>query len=144
MSRVESVSHYEIKLEQYSNLVNIEALTMLNMARSLILPAVNSYAADVAANIAVKKDLGAPCRTESKLLKQLCEGADEIGESIEGLDRAHNAMVATKDLLARANVCRDEVLPAMERLRACADAMELICSKDAWPLPSYNDILFYL
>ncbi len=144
MSRVETISHYEIKLEQYANLVNIEALTMLDMANSLILPAVNSYAADVAANLAVKKDLGAPCRAETKLLKKLCEGADAISDGIDELKDAHDAMVATADLQERANRCRDEVLPAMDRLRASVDAMETICSKDYWPLPTYNDILFYL
>jgi glutamine synthetase len=144
MSRVETVSHYEIKLEQYANLVNIEALTMLDMANELILPAVNAYAADVASNLAVKQDLGVACRAETKLLKQLCEGADGISDAIDALKEAHDAMIAVEDPQARANACRDSVLPAMDKLRAEADAMELICSKDYWPLPTYNDILFYL
>ena len=144
MSRVETISHYEIKLEQYANLINIETLTMLDMANSLILPAVNAYAADVAANLAVKKDLDAPCRAETKLLKKLCEGADQISDGIDELKDLHDAMVATEDLQERANKCRDEVLPAMDRLRAAVDAMETICSKEYWPLPTYNDILFYL
>jgi glutamine synthetase len=144
MNRVETVSHYEIKLEQYANLVNIEALTMLDMANELILPAVNAYAADVASNLAVKQDLGVACRAETKLLKQLCEGADGISDAIDALKEAHDAMIAVEDPQARANACRDSVLPAMDKLRAEADAMELICSKDYWPLPTYNDILFYL
>ena len=53
-------------------------------------------------------------------------------------------MIATADVQARGDACRDSVLPAMEQLRKDADAMETICSKEYWPLPSYNDILFYL
>ena len=144
MSRVETTSHYEIKLEQYANLINIEALTMLDMANQQILPAVNAYAADIASNLAIKQDMGVACKNETKLLKKLSEGADAISDDIDALKEAHDAMIATADQQARAEACRDKVLPAMGDLRRDADAMELICGKDYWPLPSYNDILFYL
>ncbi len=143
MSRAETRSHYEIKLEQYANLINIEALTMLDMARTMILPAVNSYAADTASNLALKQDLGCACRAETKLLKQLTEGADAISDAIDALQAANDEMIATADVQERGDKCRDLVLPAMETLRAAADAMEVICGKDYWPLPTYNDILFY-
>ena len=144
MSRVETKSHYEIKLEQYANLINIEALTMIDMANKQILPAVNAYAADVASNLAIKQDMGVACKAETKLLKKLSDGADAISDDIDALVEAHDAMIATADVQARGNACRDSVLPAMEQLRKDADAMETICSKEYWPLPSYNDILFYL
>ena len=144
MSRVETESHYEIKLEQYANLINIEALTMIDMANKQILPAVNAYAADVASNLAIKQDMGVACKAETKLLKKLSDGADAISDDIDALVEAHDAMIATADVQARGNACRDSVLPAMEQLRKDADAMETICSKEYWPLPSYNDILFYL
>ena len=144
MSRVETKSHYEIKLEQYANLINIEALTMIDMANKQILPAVNAYAADVASNLAIKQDMGVACKAETKLLKKLSDGADAISDDIDALVEAHDAMIATADVQARGDACRDEVLPAMEKLREDADAMETICSKEYWPLPSYNDILFYL
>ena len=144
MSRVETESHYEIKLEQYANLINIEALTMIDMANKQILPAVNAYAADVASNLAIKQDMGVACKAETKLLKKLSDGADAISEDIDALVEAHDAMIATADVQARGDACRDSVLPAMEQLRKDADAMETICSKEYWPLPSYNDILFYL
>ena len=144
MSRVETKSHYEIKLEQYANLINIEALTMIDMANKQILPAVNAYAADVASNLAIKQDMGVACRAETKLLKKLSDGADTISDDIDALVEAHDAMIATADVQARGEACRDKVLPAMEKLREDADAMESICSKEYWPLPSYNDILFYL
>ena len=144
MSRVETKSHYEIKLEQYPNLINIEALTMIDMANKQILPAVNAYAADVASNLAIKQDMGVACKAETKLLKKLSDGADTISDDIDALVEAHDAMIATADVQARGEACRDKVLPAMEKLREDADAMESICSKEYWPLPSYNDILFYL
>ena len=144
MSRVETKSHYEIKLEQYANLINIEALTMIDMANKQILPAVNAYAADVASNLAIKQDMGVACKAETKLLKKLSDGADAISDDIDELVEAHDAMIATADVQARGEACRDNVLPAMEKLRKDADAMESICSKEYWPLPSYNDILFYL
>ena len=144
MSRVETKSHYEIKLEQYANLINIEALTMIDMANKQILPAVNAYAADVASNLAIKQDMGVACKAETKLLKKLSDGADVISDDIDELVEAHDAMIATADVQARGEACRDNVLPAMEKLREDADAMESICSKEYWPLPSYNDILFYL
>ena len=144
MSRVETKSHYEIKLEQYANLINIEALTMIDMSNKQILPAVNAYAADVASNLAIKQDMGVACKAETKLLKKLSDGADTISDDIDALVEAHDAMIATADVQARGEACRDKVLPAMEKLREDADAMESICSKEYWPLPSYNDILFYL
>ena len=144
MSRVETKSHYEIKLEQYANLINIEALTMIDMANKQILPAVNAYAADVASNLAIKQDMGVACKAETKLLKKLSDGADAISDDIDALVEAHDAMIATADVQARGDACRDSVLPAMEQLRKDADAIETICSKEYWPLPSYNDILFYL
>ena len=144
MSRVETKSHYEIKLEQYANLINIEALTMIDMANKQILPAVNAYAADVASNLAIKQDMGVACKAETKLLKKLSDGADAISDDIDALVEAHDAMIATADVQARGDACRDSVLPAMEQLRKDADAIETICSKEYWPLPSYNDSLFYL
>ena len=144
MSRVETKRHYEIKLEQYANLINIEALTMIDMANKQILPAVNAYAADVASNLAIKQDMGVACKAETKLLKKLSDGADAISDDIDALVEAHDAMIATADVQARGDACRDSVLPAMEQLRKDADAIETICSKEYWPLPSYNDILFYL
>ena len=128
MSRVETESHYEIKLEQYANLINIEALTMIDMANKQILPAVNAYAADVASNLAIKQDMGVACKAETKLLKKLSDGADAISDDIDALVEAHDAMIATANVQARGDACRDSVLPAMEQLRKDADAMETICS----------------
>ena len=144
MSRVECESHYEIKLEQYANLINIEALTMLSMSRERFLPAVNSYAADIASSLAMKQDLAVACKAETKLLGKLAEGADAISDAIDALDAAEKTMIAEADLQKRANACRDSVLPAMQALRDAVDAMEVITAKDYWPVPDYNDILFYL
>ncbi|MBS5477985.1 MAG: glutamine synthetase type III, partial [Coriobacteriia bacterium] len=144
MSRVECESHYEIKLEQYCNLVGIEALTMLDMANEQYLPAVNAFATDVASGLAMKQDLGVACKAETKLLTKLTDGADAIAEAIEKLTEAQQAMVDIACPQKRGEACRDSVLPAMEELRAAVDAMEPITAKDYWPVPTYNDILFYL
>ena len=144
MSKVECESHYEIKLEQYANLINIEALTMLSMSRERFLPAVNSYAADIASSLAMKQDLAVACKAETKLLGKLTDGADAISDAIDALDEAQKAMIGEADQQKRANACRDTVLPAMQSLRDAVDAMELITAKDYWPVPDYNDILFYL
>ena len=143
MCRAECVSHYEIKLEQYANLISIEALTMLNMARGQFLPAVNAYASEVASGLAMKQDLGVACKAETKLLGQLATGADAISEAIDTLAEKQQAMVAIENKQQRAEACRDEVLPAMGALREAVDAMEVITAKDYWPVPTYNDILFY-
>ena len=143
-SRVECESHYEIKLEQYANLVGIEALTMLDMANGQYLPAVNAYATDVASGLAMKQDLGVSCKAETKLLAKLTDGADAIAEAIEALTAAQASAVDIACPQERANAYRDSVLPAMGALRAAVDAMEPITAKDYWPVPTYNDILFYL
>ncbi len=144
LSRAEVQSHYEIKLEQYSNIINIEANTMLDMANELYIPAVNGYAGDVASNVAMKQDLGVTCKGETRLLQRLAEGADAISEATSVLNNARQDMMAIGNFYERAIACRDKVLPAMDKLRTTVDAMEYVTSADYWPVPGYNDILFYL
>ncbi len=144
LSRSEMASHYEIKLEQYANLINIEASCMLDMANEQYIPAVNGYASDVASGVAMKQDLGVACKGETKLLSRLAEGADRMSEATSVLNNARQDMIKIADVKARAEACRDKVLPAMEELRHAVDAMEYVTAKDYWPVPNYNEILFYL
>ncbi len=144
LSRSEMASHYEIKLEQYANLINIEASCMLDMANEQYIPAVNGYASDVASGVAMKQDLGVTCKGETKLLNRLAEGADRMSEATSVLNNARQDMIKIADVKARAEACRDKVLPAMEELRHAVDAMEYVTAKDYWPVPNYNEILFYL
>ncbi|MBM6998625.1 glutamine synthetase III [bacterium] len=144
LSRSEMASHYEIKLEQYANLINIEASCMLDMANEQYIPAVNGYASDVASGVAMKQDLGVACKGETKLLSRLAEGADRMSEATSVLNNARQNMIKIADVKARAEACRDKVLPAMEELRHAVDAMEYVTAKDYWPVPNYNEILFYL
>ena len=104
----------------------------------------NSYAADVASTLALKQDLAVACRSDARLLNRLAEGVDAIGDAIDALKEANDSALATKDLYERACICRDRVLPAMRDLREGVDAMELVCSSEYWPMPTYNKILFYV
>lgn len=144
LSRTEMHSRHEATLEQYCNLINIEASCMLDMANEQYIPAVNNYASDVASAVTKKKNLGVTCKGETKLLVRLSEGSDAISEAISVLNNARQKAAAVEDLTARARSFRDEVLPAMGTLRQTVDAMEYVTAKDYWPVPSYNDILFYL
>ncbi|MEE8715814.1 MAG: glutamine synthetase III [Coriobacteriales bacterium] len=144
LSRDEMASRYETTLEQYSNLINIEASCMLDMANEQYIPAVNAYCADVASSVAMKQDLGVACKGETKLLNRLADGSDAISEATSTLNNARQDMIALTDMTERAQACCDTVLPAMDELRRRVDSMEYVTAKDYWPVPSYNDILFYL
>lgn len=144
LSRKEMVSRHEATLEQYCNLINIEASCMLDMANEQYFPAVNGYASDVASSVAMKQDLGVTCKGETKLLNRLAEGSDAISEAISALNNARQQAASVEGLTERARAFRDDVLPVMGALRQAVDAMEYVTAKDYWPVPSYNDILFYL
>ena len=145
LSEVENHSRYEVKLDTYSKLINIEGQTMSHMTKRKIAPAVSAYAEQVADAINAKKQAnpGLEPRAEQKLLVKLNEGANEISDAVDVLDEALAAAKGTAEPLAKARVYHDGVLAAMDRLRAACDAMEGIVSTEAWPLPTYNKMLFY-
>ncbi|MEE8716574.1 MAG: glutamine synthetase III [Coriobacteriales bacterium] len=145
LSEVELRSRYEVKLEQYSKLVNIEGRTMSHMTKRKIAPAVTRYADEVASTI-IDKKTAVPDLVPSSdvtLLRMLNEGSNEIGEATAELDAALAKAQGTEDSLAKARSFHDDVLGAMARLRAACDAMENVVSTEAWPMPTYNKILFY-
>ncbi|MDO4890636.1 MAG: glutamine synthetase III [Coriobacteriaceae bacterium] len=145
LSEVENHSRYEVKLDTYSKLINIEGQTMSHMTKRKIAPAVSAYAEQVADAINAKKQAnpGLEPRAEQKLLVKLNDGANEISDAVDVLDEALAAAKGTAEPLAKARVYHDGVLAAMDRLRAACDAMEGIVSTEAWPLPTYNKMLFY-
>lgn len=146
LDHAEVESRYEVKLEHYSKIINIEALTMLNMARQMYLPAVSGFSADIAATISSKKAVNEAisCRAEEKLLSRLSDGVDALSDAIEALEAVHDEVIAIEDALENARGYHDKVLPAMETLRSAVDTMEPIVGYDYWPVPSYNKMLFYL
>ena len=146
LTKVEMESRYEVEMEHYSKIINIEALTMLEMARKQLLPAVNAYMSEVAntaaSKLAVSENLSV--RSETKALTRLSADADAMSDAVDELQAAVDAAKALSDESAKAVAFHDDVLPKMDALRAAADEAETICGEDYWPLPSYSKMLYYV
>ena len=146
LTKVEMHSRYEVELEHYSKIINIEALTMLEMARKQLLPAVNSYMSELAntaaSKLAVSENISV--RSETKTLTKLSADADAMSDAVDTLQDAVDASKALPTEAEKAVAFHDNVLPAMDALRAAADDAETICGEDYWPLPSYSKMLYYV
>ena len=146
LTKVEMESRYEVEMEHYSKIINIEALTMLEMARKQLLPAVNSYMSEVAntaaSKLAVSEALSV--RSETKTLQKLSADADAMSDAIDTLQAAVDAAKALSTETEKAVAFHSDVIPAMDALRAAADDAETICGEDYWPLPSYSKMLYYV
>ena len=146
LTKVEMESRYEVEMEHYSKIINIEALTMLEMARKQLLPAVNAYMSEVAntaaSKLAVSENISV--RSETKTLTKLSADADAMSDAIDTLQDAVDATKALPSEADKAVAFHDNVLPAMDALRAAADDAETICGEDYWPLPSYSKMLYYV
>ena len=146
LTKVEMESRYEVEMEHYSKIINIEALTMLEMARKQLLPAVNSYMSELAntaaSKLAVSENISV--RSETKTLGRLSADADAMSDAIDTLQDAVDAAKALPSESEKAVAFHDNVLPAMDTLRAAADDAETICGEDYWPLPSYSKMLYYV
>ena len=146
LTKVEMESRYEVELEHYSKVINIEALTMLEMARKQLLPAVNAYMSEVAntaaSKLAVSESISV--RSETKTLNRLSADADAMSDAIDTLQDAVDAAKALPSESEKAVAFHDNVLPAMDALRAAADDAETVCGEDYWPLPSYSKMLYYV
>ncbi len=146
LTKVEMESRYEVELEHYSKVINIEALTMLEMARKQLLPAVNAYMSEVAntaaSKLAVSESISV--RSETKTLGRLSADADAMSDAIDTLQDAVDAAKALPSESEKAVAFHDNVLPAMDTLRAAADDAETLCGEDYWPLPSYSKMLYYV
>ena len=143
-SPAELHSRYEILLENYSKTVNIEALTMVDMARKEILPAVEGYTKSLAETLAAKKAAvaGLPCKYETATIAKLSELSDEIADATADLDGEIAKFQAIEDVTEAANDIRDVILGKMDALRAVCDEAETITAKEFWPFPTYSDLLF--
>ena len=146
LSRAEAVCRYDCKLEKYNKLMNIEATTMVREARRTYRPVITAYATKVAKGLEAIRSAGAEAamQCEQNTLNKLCGGITEINESIKALDALHAQVEAIEDAQEQARAYAHEVAPAMARLRAAVDAMEEIVAADYWPVPTYDDILFYV
>ena len=146
LTKVEMESRYEVEMEHYAKIINIEALTMLEMARKQLLPAVNAYMSEVAntaaSKLAVSESISV--RSETKTLTKLSDDADAMSDAIDTLQQVVDAAEALTSESEKAVAFHDTVIPAMDALRAAADAAETICGEDYWPLPSYSKMLYYV
>ena len=146
LAKVEMHSRYEVELEHYAKVINIEALTMLEMARKQLLPAVNAYMSEVAntaaSKLAVSEKISV--RSETKTLEKLSADADAMSDTIDALQDAVDAAKALPTEALKADAFRDNVIPLMNTLRAAADDAETLCGEDYWPLPSYSKMLYYV
>ena len=143
-SRSELESRYEIILENYCKSVNIEALTMIDMARKEILPAVEAYACDIAKTLNAKTAAvpGLSCRYERDLVSKLTELAEEIDSAITALETEAIRYKTVTDVTEAAFMIRDVILQRMAELRVVCDEAETLTAESYWPFPTYEKLLF--
>ena len=143
-SEAEIRSRYEICLENYCKTVNIEGLTMVDMARKEILPAVEAYLGNLSGTVAAKTAAvpGLACKYEKDLISKLSKLADEISDAASSLDTTLIRLKAIPDVTDAAYVIRDVVLQKMAELRVVCDETESITADKYWPFPTYGDLLF--
>ena len=144
LTKAELASRYEVTLENYCKTIIIEANTMVDMARTEIIPAVQAFVLDAARTAAAKRELvpGCPCSCETELVKKLSALTDQIYREAGELEKAVLALASAGDIRAEAELIRDTVLPQMGRLRLPCDRAETLTPKKYWPFPTYGDLLF--
>ena len=140
-SEVESMARYEIKLEEYSKIINIEALTMIDMAKKSIAPAVSEYSAELASTAISKKELGVNAKAELDVLTRISDLAAVLNDKIATLESAV-IKAGEFELKEQADFFHDTVIPAMNELRLVADELETLTADAYWPFPSYGELLF--
>ncbi len=142
-TEAEIFSRRDIMLENYIKTVNIEAQTMIDMARKEIIPAVAKFAADTASAVSVKSSVASvACKYEKKLITQLSDLVDEMDDAASVLEGAVAELKQIQVIVDASEFIRDKVLPAMEALRAAADKAEPMTSAEYWPFPTYDKLLF--
>ena len=141
-TEAELESRAEILYEQYAKTINIEALTMIDMARKQIIPSVIEYTNMLADTIIKVKEAGANANVTVKLLNTIEEKLEEMQSALEVLTADETKAHAMKVGKEQAFVYRNEIVPAMEALRKPADELELLVSKEYWPFPTYADLIF--
>ena len=141
-NRTELQAREEITYETYAKSINIEALTMLDMAGKQIIPACMRYERNLADTILVVKQVGAPCEAETRRLYELAGHIEAAQGALESLRELVNAASDHERAKDKAFYYKDVVIPAMNALRRPCDALEMLVDKSAWPFPTYEDLLF--
>ena len=138
---MEVAARYRIYLTDYCQTVNIEARTALSIAKTCILPRAMSYQGDLAIKANALGTLSCG-KIQLKKIKTLEKYISDFDKAIDELEVATKTAQATSDLKEKAVACRDLIIPKLDSLRVIADEMELICDKNVWGRPNYQDILF--
>ncbi len=141
-TRAELKSRAEIKFENYAKAINIEARTMIDMASKQFVPAVVKYTKVLADTVIAVKEAGADASVQQDMLKEVSELLKEMKDALEKLKDAENQAVAMEEGEEQARFYHFSVMPAMEALRSPVDKLEMIVDKEAWPMPSYGDLIF--
>ncbi len=144
LSESEVRSRYEVKLGTYAKIMNIEVRVMQRMARRTYLPAVIAYAREMSAAVSEMEAIGADAEAVRTLVCDVAEGIKRLREAIDSLDAIHGRVEAVEDAQGKADCYAADVAPAMQRLRDAVDGLEVIVGRDHWPVPSYNNLLFYV
>ncbi len=142
LSEIELESRYEILLEEYIKKINIEMLTMLEMAKQEILPACIEYVSSLANGIIAKETIGLSIPNEKASAAKMSELTETLIAQIDELDNARNNVPTNTQILDTAKYYQDIVVPKMVTLRETADTLETVVSKDFWPFPTYEDLLY--
>lgn len=141
-TKAELESRAEIQYESYAKAVNIEARTMIDMARKQFIPAVMKYTKEVAETVNAVSAAGVDASVQSCCLKEVTELLKETKEALDVLERVTKEASEKAEGPEEANFFHSTVVPAMENLRTPVDKLEMIVDKEAWPMPSYGDLLF--
>lgn len=146
LTESEIASRYECKLERYCKLINIEARVMRRMTRRTFLPAINDYASEIAESLKRYREMapGSKTTAQETILANLLDSIEKIYILVEELDAAGKKAQETENLQERANYYAHSVIPIMDQLREVVDYTETITDRSHWPVPSYNNMLFYV
>ncbi len=141
-TKAELESRAEIKYENYAKAINIEARTMIDMASKQFIPAVIKYTKELADTVIAVKEAGADASVQAELLGEISGLLGKTKQALSELIRLTDQAAAMKEGEEQARFYHFDVVPAMETLRAPVDRLEMIVDKDAWPMPSYGDLIF--
>ena len=141
-TKVELESREEIIYETYAKSINIEALTMIDMAGKQIIPAVIRYTKELADTVNAVKNAGADASTQDELLQQVCTKLTAMQAALKKLEKAEKEASAITDAKKQAFFYKDTVRVIMDELRAPADELEMIVDKEYWPIPTYGELMF--
>lgn len=139
-SEVELQARHEVRLENYSKIIHIEALTMLDMANKDILPAMSKFTAELADAIAKKSAAKISAGYEKGTLKEVADHLDAMYKAVKKLEADEVKGNDITDVVELADFCRDVIIPDMEEVRAHSDAMEMVADSKVWPYPSYGKL----